>query len=262
MPVFGTSANLIVSFGCAQIASARSLPTLSVVDVERGRELDVARRGSRRGSRASGRGRTGRPARPCSTATPWSERVGAVADADDRDADLVLAARLAVARAVRGSHGVLSIADRLLAKGISSASESVTSTRSLTLSLRRRAAALSSRLSSGGMRSTTAPAAPGIALRRGRWGRTGRRSARRGARRRRRSGSTRGARPRGRGARLSGPGMRTSTLVRSRLSASSQSASNSTMLCQRKSLSCARGAARGLLVTARALAESGGTSHV
>ena len=31
MPVFGTSANLIVSFGCAQIASARSLPTLSVV---------------------------------------------------------------------------------------------------------------------------------------------------------------------------------------------------------------------------------------
>ena len=41
IPVFGTSANLIVSFGCAQIASARSLPTLSVVDVERGRELDV-----------------------------------------------------------------------------------------------------------------------------------------------------------------------------------------------------------------------------
>ena len=28
MPVFGTSANLIVSFGCAQIASARSTPTL------------------------------------------------------------------------------------------------------------------------------------------------------------------------------------------------------------------------------------------
>ena len=55
---------------------------------------------------------------------------------------------------------------RLLAKGISSASLSVTSTRSLTLSLRRRAAALSSRRSSGGMRSTTAPAAPGIALRR------------------------------------------------------------------------------------------------
>ena len=27
-PVFGTSANLIVSFGCAQIASARSTPTL------------------------------------------------------------------------------------------------------------------------------------------------------------------------------------------------------------------------------------------
>ena len=29
MPVFGTSANLMVSFGCAQIASDRSLPTLS-----------------------------------------------------------------------------------------------------------------------------------------------------------------------------------------------------------------------------------------
>ena len=42
MPVFGTSANLIVSFGCAQIASERSLPTLSARDVERGRELDVA----------------------------------------------------------------------------------------------------------------------------------------------------------------------------------------------------------------------------
>ncbi len=28
MPVFGTSENLIVSFGCAQIASARSTPTL------------------------------------------------------------------------------------------------------------------------------------------------------------------------------------------------------------------------------------------
>ena len=31
MPVFGTSANLIVSFGCAHIASARSLPTLPLV---------------------------------------------------------------------------------------------------------------------------------------------------------------------------------------------------------------------------------------
>ena len=28
MPVFGTSENLIVSFGCAQMASARSTPTL------------------------------------------------------------------------------------------------------------------------------------------------------------------------------------------------------------------------------------------
>ena len=37
------------------------------------------------------------------------ERVGAVADADDRDAHLVLGARLAVGGAVRGSHGVLSI---------------------------------------------------------------------------------------------------------------------------------------------------------
>src|SRR5918995_1586498 len=55
---------------------------------------------------------------------------------------------------------------RLDAKGISSASESVRSTRSLTLRFRRRAASLSSRRSSGGMRSTTAPAAPGIAFRR------------------------------------------------------------------------------------------------
>ena len=31
MPVFGTSENLYVSFGCAQIASERSLPTLSFV---------------------------------------------------------------------------------------------------------------------------------------------------------------------------------------------------------------------------------------
>jgi hypothetical protein len=31
IPVFGTFANLIVLFGWAQIASARSLPTLSVV---------------------------------------------------------------------------------------------------------------------------------------------------------------------------------------------------------------------------------------
>ena len=37
------------------------------------------------------------------------ERVGAVADADDRDADLVLRARLAVGGAVGRSHGVLSI---------------------------------------------------------------------------------------------------------------------------------------------------------
>jgi hypothetical protein len=31
IPVCGTSANLIVSFGCAQIASAMSLPTFVVV---------------------------------------------------------------------------------------------------------------------------------------------------------------------------------------------------------------------------------------
>ena len=31
MPFFGTSENLIVLFGCAQIASERSFPTLSVV---------------------------------------------------------------------------------------------------------------------------------------------------------------------------------------------------------------------------------------
>ena len=38
----GTSANLIVLFCPDQIASDRSLPTLSDVDVERGGELDVA----------------------------------------------------------------------------------------------------------------------------------------------------------------------------------------------------------------------------
>src|SRR5215210_1481870 len=55
---------------------------------------------------------------------------------------------------------------RLEANGTSSASLSARRTRSLTCSLRRRASPLSSRRSSGGMRRTTAPAAPAIALRR------------------------------------------------------------------------------------------------
>ena len=42
MPIFGTSANLIVLFWPDQIASPRSLPTFSDVDVEGGGELDVA----------------------------------------------------------------------------------------------------------------------------------------------------------------------------------------------------------------------------
>ena len=41
-PVFFTSANLIVSFGCAHIASAMSTPTLPFDDVEGRNELDVA----------------------------------------------------------------------------------------------------------------------------------------------------------------------------------------------------------------------------
>ena len=41
-PVFGTSANLIVSFGCAQIASARSTPTLPLTTSNAADELDVA----------------------------------------------------------------------------------------------------------------------------------------------------------------------------------------------------------------------------
>ena len=42
IPVFGTSANLIVSFGCAQIASARSSPTLPSMTSNAADELDVA----------------------------------------------------------------------------------------------------------------------------------------------------------------------------------------------------------------------------
>ena len=41
-PIGGTSANLIVLFCPDQIASERSLPTFSGVDVEGGDELDVA----------------------------------------------------------------------------------------------------------------------------------------------------------------------------------------------------------------------------
>ena len=109
-PVFGTSANLIVSFGWAQIASERSLPTLpsttsnaAVNSMSRtwypprftcmrpGHELVVRR--------------------VLVVLDALEQRVGAVADADDRDAHLVLRARAAVAGAVGGGHGVLSVGD-------------------------------------------------------------------------------------------------------------------------------------------------------
>ena len=42
IPVLGTSANLMVSFGCAHIASDRSSPTLSTVTSNGSSDLDVA----------------------------------------------------------------------------------------------------------------------------------------------------------------------------------------------------------------------------
>ena len=49
MPVLGTSANLIVLFGLRPHRVGEVLADLVGVDVERRRELDVARCGSRRG---------------------------------------------------------------------------------------------------------------------------------------------------------------------------------------------------------------------
>ena len=99
MPVFGTSANLIVLFGLAQIASARSFPTFVGRDVERGRELHVADVVAAEvdvhepGDELVRRG-------VLVVLDSLEERVGAVADADDRDADLAVPARLAVLAAV------------------------------------------------------------------------------------------------------------------------------------------------------------------
>ena len=107
-PVFGTSANLYVSFGCAQIASERSLPTLSVDDVERGGELDVADvvaaevHVHETGDELVLGG-------VLVVLDALEERVGAVADADDRDAHLSVRAPLAVAASVGLGHGVLSV---------------------------------------------------------------------------------------------------------------------------------------------------------
>ena len=125
IPVFGTSANLIVSFGCAHIASARSLPTLSVGDVERGRELDVGDvvaaevHVHQAGDELVVR-------RVLVVLHALEERVGAVADADDRDADLVLASapcRWSSRCSSRWSKPWCPF--DWIAKGISSASESV-----------------------------------------------------------------------------------------------------------------------------------------
>ena len=143
------------------------------------------------------------------------QRVGAVADADDRDADLVLA------RACRWPSRCSSrwwkpwCPFDWRRRGSRAPRRASRSTRSLTLCLRRRAAALSSRRSSGGMRSTTAPAAPGIALRRRPLGVNGtpKRSARSATATSFRFDSRRATSRTS--ARLSEPGMRTSTLVRS-----------------------------------------------
>ena len=106
MPVFGTSANLIVSFGCAQIASARSTPTLPLttsnaavnsmsrdvvaaeVDVHEPRDELVVAVGV------------------LVVLDALEKRVGAVADADDRDAHLVLRAGLAVREPLVAAMGV------------------------------------------------------------------------------------------------------------------------------------------------------------
>src|SRR6059058_5443215 len=89
-PVFGTSANLIVSFGCAQIASARSTPTFP---------FTTSNAATTSTSRMWYQPRLTciRPGTNCSSSAslvgePLHERVRAVADADDRDADLVLLA--------------------------------------------------------------------------------------------------------------------------------------------------------------------------
>ena len=74
------------------------------------------------------------------------ERVGAVADADDRDADLVLRAGLAV---------LWPFVDAMVS--FPSRSESVSTIRSLTLRLRCAARAASLSFSSAGMRSSTGP---------------------------------------------------------------------------------------------------------
>ena len=123
------------------------------------------------------------------------QRVGAVADADDRDADLVLAARATVGGAVGRSHGVLSIGGEGDVERLGEREEHEV------VHVAGRAAARRTSARGG---APAACAARRCRLRRGspcgggRSGGRGRRSAPRGVRRRRRSGSTRGGRPRAR----------------------------------------------------------------
>ena len=99
MPRCGTSSvNLIVLFWPDQIASERSLPTLLGVDVERRRELDVADVVAAEvdvHEAGDGLVRVGVPV----VVDALDEGVGAVADADDGDAHLLV---LVAASAVRG----------------------------------------------------------------------------------------------------------------------------------------------------------------
>ena len=91
-PVFGTSENLIVLFGCAQIASERSLPTLSVVDIEGRGELDVADVVAAEVDVHQARDELVRVG-VLVVLDALHERARAVADADQRHTHLVVAAR-------------------------------------------------------------------------------------------------------------------------------------------------------------------------
>ena len=94
-PVFGTSENLIVSFGCAQMASDEVLADLVGGHVEGGGELDITDViAAQVDVHEAGHEGVGR--RVLVVLDALQQRVGAVADADDRDADLVVHAHLAV----------------------------------------------------------------------------------------------------------------------------------------------------------------------
>ena len=153
---------------------------LPLDDVERGDELDVRDVVPAEVDVHEARDRVGRVG-VLVVLDALDERVGAVADADDRDAHLVLLAR-AVLRAVRGGHAFLSAEGgargrspngdvprcclRLLEKGTPSPSASARRTTSLTELLVRSASVSSACFSSSGTRRSTTGLAPGSGLRR------------------------------------------------------------------------------------------------